>query len=200
MKKTKGLLLLLAIILIGATDTYSQVELYKTFNFTGEKITISSDWSASSNPLWNDAVRSIKVPQGWEITIYEHGPTMGKSLTLTSNWVADNFWQNKVSNIKVTAPGNDVIIYADCGYAGKNAKLGIGSWNINTLSATIGNDIMSSIKIPAGYKVTLYEHGNFQGRSIVFTGDVSCFVNKGWNDVVSSVKIEKKDGSGKQKN
>ena len=63
-----------------------------------------------------------------------------------------------------------------------------------TLSALkdrgIKNDDLSSIKLPAGFKATLYKDDNFRGTAKVLTADEDNFVDIGFNDVVSSIKIE----------
>lgn len=79
----------------------NMIGLYKSTNFTGEKLDISGNWSAASNMAWNDKIHSIKVPAGYKIIIYEDGPTKGKKLELTSDWVADSNWKNKISNISI---------------------------------------------------------------------------------------------------
>ena len=52
------------------------------------------------------------------------------------------------------------------------------------------NDDLSSIKVPFGYKVTLYWDDNFSGASKVITSDTS-YVGNDWNDKASSIKVEK---------
>ncbi len=54
---------------------------------------------------------------------------------------------------------------------------------------TTWNDKASSVKIKAGYKVELFEHVNFGGRSVTLTGDTANLVNLGFNDLASSLKI-----------
>jgi hypothetical protein len=51
------------------------------------------------------------------------------------------------------------------------------------------NDDVSSIRVNAGYKVTLYEHDNFTGTTLVLTADNSCLVGAGWNDRASSMRV-----------
>ena len=45
--------------------------------------------------------------------------------------------------------------------------------------------------MPAGYRVTLYDAGNLTGTSITKTADDSCLVDDGWNDRVSSMRVER---------
>ncbi len=53
------------------------------------------------------------------------------------------------------------------------------------------NDKISSIRIPAGIHVILYEHGNFQGKSLVLHGDWTVANTADfWNDRISSFKIK----------
>lgn len=57
----------------------------------------------------------------------------------------------------------------------------------------IANDVISSVKVPRGLKVTLYEHDiNWYngGRTYVITADVPNLGNVWMNDVVSSIKVE----------
>lgn len=81
--------------------------------------------------------------------------------------------------------------YKDCGYEGKAVELPIGNYNLGDLQAKgILNDDISSIKVSDGYKVIAYWDSNFSGASTVFTSNNSCLVNIGWNDQISSLKIE----------
>lgn len=58
------------------------------------------------------------------------------------------------------------------------------------------NDRISSLRIPAGVTVILYEHRDFGGVSLTLTGDVSDLRNYSgpgadgtWNDAASSIRI-----------
>ncbi|MBU0700303.1 hypothetical protein KKE26_03270 [bacterium] len=50
--------------------------------------------------------------------------------------------------------------------------------------------VVSSIKVPAGCKATLYKDINYAGGSLVRTADDSTLVNDNFNDVTSSIKVE----------
>ncbi len=51
------------------------------------------------------------------------------------------------------------------------------------------NDRVSSVKVAAGYKLTLYWDINYGGKTLVVTGDTANLVPLGFNDQASSFKI-----------
>lgn len=80
------------------------------------------------------------------------------------------------------------IVYNQNNYTGKSLTLTESSYNMDALVSTVGNDAIRSIRVPAGFKVTLYEHGNFHGREVSVTEDV---VNLAIVDApaISAIKI-----------
>jgi hypothetical protein len=80
--------------------------------------------------------------------------------------------------------------FKDCNFTGASAALAVGDYNLSALNARgILNDDLSSIRVSSGYKVTLYEHDNFTGASLVLTADNACLVGAGWNDRASSLRV-----------
>ena len=80
--------------------------------------------------------------------------------------------------------------YKDCNYSGSAVALPVGDYNLAALNSRgILNDDLSSIRVNAGYKVTLYENDNFAGATLVLTADNSCLVGAGWNDRASSIRV-----------
>lgn len=94
------------------------------------------------------------------------------------------------------APTGAAIVYKDCPYGGYAVGLNPGTYTTSQLNAlgVLNNDI-SSIKVTAGYKVTLYQDDNFGGSTLVLTGNDDCLADNGWNDVVSSIKVESNTSS-----
>jgi len=91
----------------------------------------------------------------------------------------------------LTTPNGVAVAYKDCNYAGYAIGLNTGTYTLSQLNALgILNDDISSLKVTAGYKVTLYEDDNFGGASLVLTADDGCLVADGWNDRASSMKVE----------
>ena len=89
--------------------------------------------------------------------------------------------------------GGTVKVYRHCGYRGRSATLGLGSYTKARLRrlGVRDNDI-SSLRFSRNsmIKVTLFEHDNFQGRSWWYTTNVRCLVSTRNNDVASSIKVE----------
>lgn len=84
---------------------------------------------------------------------------------------------------------NGVIFYADINYGGTAITLGVGNYTLSQLNARgIPNDWMSSLKVPSGWTVEVYEHDNFGGTKWTYTSS-SSWVGTTVNDKMSSVKI-----------
>jgi V8-like Glu-specific endopeptidase len=83
--------------------------------------------------------------------------------------------------------GEGVTFYQDINYGGAaSAAKGKGSYA--SLPGDVPNDWMSSLRVPAGWTVQAYEHGDFGGAICTFTSSTS-WVGSGCNDKMSSFKI-----------
>lgn len=89
-----------------------------------------------------------------------------------------------------------VILYTDEGYKGKAVTLSEGEYNLSRMGLYNQKDNdMSSLKVTPGFKVTIYEDDNFNGKSKSYTASES-FVGEEWNDKMSSLKVEAYGKSG----
>jgi len=86
-----------------------------------------------------------------------------------------------------------VALYVDINYMGRQMLLTAGQYNVTDIDKEIGDNKLSSLKIPSGYEVTLFEYPDFQGASIALYGDVNSLVSLNWNNRVSSLIIKKND-------
>ncbi len=77
-----------------------------------------------------------------------------------------------------------VKIYKDANYSGSFQELGVGRHNC----LLIGNDQLSSIELPAGWKATLWWDSNYTGGSRVFTQSCS-YVGDHWNDETTTIAV-----------
>jgi len=84
-----------------------------------------------------------------------------------------------------------VELFQHTSYGGWAAGFVLGNYTMSQIVAAGGvNDDASSVKVPSGYKVTLYTGDNFTGTAIVKTANDSSIVDDGINDAVSSIKVE----------
>jgi hypothetical protein len=78
------------------------------------------------------------------------------------------------------------------GIPARSQKVAPGWYDDAKNQLLIGNDQLSSIKVPEGLAVRAYEHAWFQGQFIDFTADVPA-VSMDWNDRVSSLVVYRAD-------
>lgn len=200
----KSVLVLAAILLTAA------------FTCTAQNVTVYSDDFKGSQATFGvgkydymtlvragvSVVRSVKVPAGLQVTIFEKDKFEGTSLLLLQDANMKlmagkgfgNVGQN-VSLIIAKAPAETlsqpvITIYKD-NFSGAELSLRAGHYDHFELGA-VDNDKVSSVKIPKGMKVTLYEHGGYTGRSLVLTQDATAdyLIRNKFNDVTSSIYVE----------
>ena len=80
------------------------------------------------------------------------------------------------------------MLYADANYLGASQSLVAGSYDTAQLS--IGNDTISSARVPTGCKLTLFQNGGYGGATQVLTKDWAGGLSDPWNDVTSSIRVE----------
>jgi hypothetical protein len=150
--------------------------------------------------------KSIRVPQGMKVTLFDRDNFEGSSLELTDDanmayLSAKGFGQTgqtisliieELPPSAIPATGTFVTIYKD-DFSGASKNLLPGQYESYELG-NVGNDQLSSIKIPKGMKVTLYEHGGFTGQKLVLTQDTRAgtLVANKFNDFTSSILVEAK--------
>ena len=83
---------------------------------------------------------------------------------------------------------NKVHVYQNINYAGFYSQLAPGSYTVAQLqSIGIADNDITSLTVPSGYAVTVYENDNFTGTSKTFTVNTAWLAD--WNDRISSIKI-----------
>lgn len=79
----------------------------------------------------------------------------------------------------------DAAVYEHGDYGGLSQYLVEGEYNLDALS--IGNDVISSVRVAPGYEVVLYRHIDFGGRLISITRDAPELPT--FNDETSSIRV-----------
>ncbi len=179
------------------------VTIYEHINFMGRSQTLGVGRYRASELVFGDAeLSAVKVPTGLRVIMYKDDYFKGFNLVLTSDaaYVGDDFNDVASSIIveKVSQPlsftKNQVVIYEHPNFKGKGQILEIDEYlemsKYDVFAMSIGNNTLSSIQIPEGLKVTLYESFGFQGKKLELTSD-SKYIGDAFNDKTSSIIIEK---------
>lgn len=87
-------------------------------------------------------------------------------------------------------PRTGVCFYDDVNYGGQSFCT-----NTNTENPMVEmNDRISSIRVFGNAEVTVYQNRDFLGRSQTFAADVSDLRRDGWNDTITSIRVQQQGG------
>jgi hypothetical protein len=78
-------------------------------------------------------------------------------------------------------------LFYDCWFQTQAVQLGPGNYDIDKMGIAPYN--LSSLRVPSGLTVVLYDQPGFQGSSMTITSDNSCLVYSNFNDRTASIKI-----------
>jgi hypothetical protein len=188
------------------------VTIYADCNYRGGSQSLSLGYhNANSLGIGNDVLSSMRIPSGYTVTVYRDDNYRGESRIFYNdiNCISSDF-NDQVSSIYISRgynnnggswnnnngggwnnnnnnnSGGGVTLYADCNFRGSSNTLRTGYYGPNSLG--IGNDALSSLRVPSGYSITIYENGSFNGSQTTYSSDMYCLPTW-WNDKVSSVYI-----------
>jgi hypothetical protein len=103
---------------------------------------------------------------------------------------------NRDFGVEIANPGGDigVVFFQDIQFGGAASQpLARGDYTLSQLQALgMQNDWASSVRIPSGFTVIMFQHNNFLGTSWTRTSDTPNFLtlSPNANDQVSSVRIQ----------
>ncbi|QJW89092.1 hypothetical protein HNV11_06655 [Spirosoma taeanense] len=147
----------------------SYATLYEDINYGSneQKVGIGS-YDTATLIFGHDKISSVRVPEDLRVTLFKDANFRGDKQVLTQDTpdlVQLNF--NDVASSILIEPV--ATVYRDPNYTGISQKIGVGRYNIPDL--VVGNDHISSIKVPQGLIVTLYKDAHYKGEFKVFTED-----------------------------
>lgn len=80
--------------------------------------------------------------------------------------------------------------YDDCHFTGSSVHLPPGEYSAENLARLGMDNIISSMQVFNGYRVTVYDENSPGGEELVATQSEPCLAGQGWNDRISSIRIE----------
>ncbi len=107
----------------------------------------------------------------------------------------NSYNNNRYDNDYNSNRSDMVVVYRDANFRGQSSNLSMGYHDFDDLG--VGNDRISSIRVPRGFSVTVYADANYRGRSRTYTNDVDNLED--FNDKVSSILINKNYGQQNRK-
>lgn len=162
----------------------SKVTLYEHGSYGGVSKQLGlGSYNVGELGIPNDSLSSMKIPSGMRVTLYEHENFRGRTKVFTSDttYVGDDF-NDLTSAILIDLVAT---VYEHGSYQGRSQALGVGNYPMSAL--TFGNDAISSIKVPPGMQVILFEH-EFSGARKVVTTDIPFLSD--FNDTTSSIQVK----------
>jgi len=179
----------------------SYAELYTDCNFKGNKLSLlPGRYTGAELGMFRRTVGSLQLPGGFSIKVFEGENFTGATETYSSGVDCISYsWRNRISSMIVEDRGNwgsngnttvnELILYTDAGYKGQSVNLLPGTYSTMAAANGFPEKALSSIQIPQGYRVVLYDQPNLRGKSITLTASRSSFIMSGWNDRAASIAV-----------
>ena len=194
------------------------VMLFEQCDFRGRASTLAVGAYSNSNLFGMSpySISSVRVQPGYRVELFTQQYYKGSTTVLTENESClGSSFKGKVFSIRISRDNNYngnyngnnnnnnsgntynnnnynyVTIFADGNYGGQSLQLDVNRrYNQADLGTLFKN--ISSIQIPAGYTVKVWENGDFSGTSRTLTGSYSSlgFIIK-WNDRIGSLQVSR---------
>lgn len=162
------------------------VDLYAGESYTGKKLTLPLGSHSLIALGYNDMLRSIKVPRGLRITVWDHGDATGLIGQYTADTPTLGTGNGKASNVFVELVAS---FHEHGDYKGKTAIFGVGNYRRDDLvKAGLPDNTLSSVRVPAGVEVVVFQDGGFEGQRRIITSDTPMLTD--FNDLTSSIQVK----------
>ena len=157
-------------------------EVFYNPNFHGKKISLVE----GNNQVEMYQIRSLKMKEDYQIKVYHNSDLIDiidKNISDISLPKSDNgLYKLMLSKINPVEKLTTIILYKDINYNGKK-------YYIDTTNKTHFNHLdssISSIQIPLGFHLQIFDKDDFTGSSINITGNISNLKNYAFNDRLRS--------------
>ncbi|MGQ9638619.1 MAG: Ser-Thr-rich GPI-anchored membrane family protein [Thermodesulfobacteriota bacterium] len=157
---------------------------------TGRRIARSQNGFGPFNYEFHPGWSKYEEPEGMTIWDLDDGRAPGIVGKLHVLMLDNDADQDDIYLKHYTDKDAYPVLYEHANFGGKPLPLRTkGVYYLRNLATYGFNDIASSIWIPNGWTVEMYEHAEFKGASLRKTGPVSNLHPEGWGDRISSVSV-----------
>jgi hypothetical protein len=190
----------------GGNNDY--VTIHTDCNYRGNSLRLGpGNYTGDKLGLLKYDISAIEIPSTLRAKVYINNEYLGGSYyTLSENISCMNSTlNNRIGSIVIEETNNNynnnnnnnqyqynsyerVVIFTDGNYKGQSSSLLPGTYS-TMAQAGFPDNALSSLTVPAGYRVVIYEFENFGGKSYSITQSKSGFMLSSWNDKTSSIKV-----------
>jgi hypothetical protein len=137
----------------------------------------------------SDVVSSIRIPSGISLEVFgntnfegtrrvfgvplEEEPSTSLESILNVS-MGDYGMDNRISSFIIRRiPADERVTLCttfNCGNRGGSGDFSVGSYN--TMPRSIGEDLLSRIRLPPGWKIQVFEARRFRGESLILTNNI----------------------------
>jgi len=209
----RATVLAVAALLVGSADAGAQIWgrnatpqngvcFYENINYSGPYFCTNAN---ANNPLveMNDRISSIRVFGNAEVTVYQDRDFEGRSRTFASdmNDLRRDGWNDAISSVRVrpgaasanrwgrpAVPANGACFYEDVEFTGQYFCSRQGE-SIEMVPAGT-NDRISSIRLFGNAALVVYRDRDFGGISQWFDESAPDLRESGWNDTITSYRVD----------
>ncbi len=172
---------------------------YTDCNYGGNALRLQPGrYNAEQLGILKYSIASLQLPAGFSVRAYAGESGNGPSVQFTNDMNCLGYdWRDKIGSLLVEQYGGStgqpvvqhVMIYTDANYKGQAVTLLPGTYATMAQANGFPDKALSSLQLPPGYRVVLYEGENFRGKTYTITVSRSNFALTSWNDRASSIKV-----------
>lgn len=165
------------------------VDIYEYVNYQGMRKQLGiGRYKIGEIGLPNNSLSSLRVGPGLKAILFENGDFTGSSVSYAHNTSSVGSFNNRASSIVVEAVQSPVVeVFERADYKGLCCVLGPGEYDVTGIG--LPNDTLSSLRVPTGLEVILYENAGFAGPNVCYKASTS-FVGS-FNDKTSSIRVRR---------
>ncbi|MEZ5035626.1 MAG: hypothetical protein R2796_11590 [Chitinophagaceae bacterium] len=175
---------------------------YSSCSFKGNSLHLKpGTYTGSQLGILKYRISSLKVPSNLRVRAYKNKTTpSGQYYSITNDISCLNSilndkigalvieYRNNTGVNTLSSINERVKIFVDTDYKGQYVTLLPGSYSSMT-QIGFPDNALSSLILPEGFRVVLYEEENFGGQSYTINRSKTRFYFSGWNDKTSSIKV-----------
>jgi hypothetical protein len=187
----------------GNTGGNNYATVYADCNYAGNSLRLTPGYYQGDKlGLLRYAISSIELPSNLRAKVYINNEYLsGSYYTISqSTYCLSSSMNDRIGSLVIEEvgygnnnnnyPPNEqrVVLYTDENYRGQSVSLLPGTYYT---MAQLGfpDNALSSLTLPPGYRVVLYEYQNFKGKTYTVNQSKPKFYFSGWNDKASSIAV-----------